>query len=218
MFNGSYSGAAGITTSLRIGNASTSVSSATYYINGNNSALTDGNTADISRGIVYVGNSNALGSSVVRVGNGSAVNDSVQLLTNGAVAVVNNLQIWTASTNTTTIGGGTADQSSFTGSVNMASGAKNYSLKVTAVSGGVVNFSNVLTDGSYASSLEKVGAGTVRLGYSTGNTYDGGTTVSVGTLLASSSSNSSTGTGAVSVASGATLGGSGRIAPNSGKQ
>ncbi len=100
VFNGSYSGAAGITTSLRIGNASTSVSSATYYINGNNSALTDGNTADISRGIVYVGNSNALGSSVVRVGNGSAVNDSVQLLTNGAVAVVNNLQIWTASTNT----------------------------------------------------------------------------------------------------------------------
>ena len=55
----------------------------------------------------------------------------------------------------------------------------------------------------------KTGAGTLSL---TGNnTYDGGTTVSAGTLLVNNSTDSGTGSGTVSVSSGATLGGNGTI-------
>ncbi len=58
--------------------------------------------------------------------------------------------------------------------------------------------------------------GKVRLSKSTGNTYDGGTVVSAGTLLVANTSGSATGTGSVSVESGATLGGTGIIAPGTG--
>jgi len=57
--------------------------------------------------------------------------------------------------------------------------------------------------------LIKAGAGTLEL---TGeNTYDGGTTINAGTLLVNNTTGSGTGTGAVTVASGATLGGTGAI-------
>jgi autotransporter-associated beta strand protein len=62
-------------------------------------------------------------------------------------------------------------------------------------------------------SLTKAGAGTLVL---TGaGTYDGGTTVSAGSLLVrnQASTDSATGTGSVNVAAGATIGGTGRVAP-----
>lgn len=58
--------------------------------------------------------------------------------------------------------------------------------------------------------------GKVRLSKATGNTYDGGTVVSAGTLLVANTSGSATGTGSVSIESGATLGGTGIIAPGAG--
>lgn len=58
--------------------------------------------------------------------------------------------------------------------------------------------------------------GKVRLSKATGNTYDGGTVVSAGTLLVANTSGSATGTGSVSIESGATLGGTGIIAPGTG--
>jgi autotransporter-associated beta strand protein len=63
-------------------------------------------------------------------------------------------------------------------------------------------------------SITKSGPGTLVL---TGaGTYDGGTTVSAGRLLVQTqaTTESGTGTGAVSVAAGATLGGTGRVAPS----
>ena len=57
--------------------------------------------------------------------------------------------------------------------------------------------------------LYKSGAGTLNLGGA--NTYTGVTVVSAGTLLVSNSSGSATGTGAVSVASDGTLGGTGWV-------
>lgn len=58
-------------------------------------------------------------------------------------------------------------------------------------------------------SLLKLGSGTLTL---TGNnSYSGGTTVSNGTLLVNNSAGSGTGTGPVSIAAGATLGGSGGL-------
>jgi fibronectin-binding autotransporter adhesin len=59
--------------------------------------------------------------------------------------------------------------------------------------------------------LTKVGLGTLILSNSLGNGYIGNTTVSAGTLLANNSSFSATGAGAVTVASGAVLGGDGII-------
>jgi len=70
-------------------------------------------------------------------------------------------------------------------------------------------FAGTIANGANAASVVKVGSGTWTL---TGaNTYTGGTTVSNGTLLAANTSGSGTGTGAVTVNSGGTVGGSGTI-------
>jgi autotransporter-associated beta strand protein len=61
--------------------------------------------------------------------------------------------------------------------------------------------------------LTKAGAGAMTLANAAGNTYDLGTTVSAGTLLVNNATGSGTGTGSVTVNTGATLGGSGIIAP-----
>lgn len=63
--------------------------------------------------------------------------------------------------------------------------------------------------------VEKTGAGT--LVFELGNSYSGGTTVSAGNLRVSNGSGSATGSGLVTVASGAILSGTGRIAPAAGE-
>lgn len=61
-------------------------------------------------------------------------------------------------------------------------------------------------------SLIKIGSGTLDLSRAAGNTYTGGTVIRAGRLLANNTSNSGTGTGAVTVLSGGTLGGGGIVA------
>ena len=68
---------------------------------------------------------------------------------------------------------------------------------------------NLITSTGTGNQLTKSGAGTLTL--FAANTYTGGTTVSVGTLLASNATGSATGTGTVAVSSGAILGGRGTI-------
>jgi alpha-L-rhamnosidase len=70
-------------------------------------------------------------------------------------------------------------------------------------------YAGVIAD-SGVTSLIKVGTGTLVL--SGPNTYSGGTTVSAGLLLVNNTTGSGTGAGAVTVASGATLGGAGAVA------
>lgn len=79
-----------------------------------------------------------------------------------------------------------------------------------------INRSNSYTLGNLVTGngqLIQNGAGTTTLSRTAGNTFSGGTTVAVGALLAANATGSATGTGLVTVQSGATLGGTGRIAP-----
>jgi fibronectin-binding autotransporter adhesin len=71
-------------------------------------------------------------------------------------------------------------------------------------------FQGSINNGAGTVSLQKVGTGTLTL--SGNSSYSGGTTVANGTLLANNTTGSGTGLGAVTVNSGASLGGSGTIA------
>ncbi|MBC8041470.1 MAG: PEP-CTERM sorting domain-containing protein [Opitutaceae bacterium] len=73
-----------------------------------------------------------------------------------------------------------------------------------------INKSYTFTSADTVNSTETP-TGIVVLSRAAGNTYGGGTTVTAGTLLVNNTSGSGTGTGAVTVAIGATLGGSGII-------
>ena len=84
---------------------------------------------------------------------------------------------------------------------------------LSAASTGSSTFAGLITGSGKTVS---VSAGAVTLSDATGNTYTGGTTVSGGTLFVNNTSNSGTGTGAVSVTSGGTLAGGGIIKPTGG--
>ncbi|MCX7002453.1 MAG: autotransporter-associated beta strand repeat-containing protein [bacterium] len=84
-------------------------------------------------------------------------------------------------------------------------------VNLSAESGGTVVVSGLITygiDNWYG--INKVGLGTMELSNS-GNDYDGDTTISAGTLLVNNASGSGTGSGAVTVNSGGTLGGTGIV-------
>lgn len=78
----------------------------------------------------------------------------------------------------------------------------------------VINRTNDFTMGNVISgtgSITQTGTGTTTL--TAANTYSGVTSLNAGSLLAANASGSATGSGAVSTASGTTLGGTGTIAP-----
>jgi fibronectin-binding autotransporter adhesin len=83
----------------------------------------------------------------------------------------------------------------------------NQNVSVTAPAGGQADFSGIIADGVGQNGLTKTGGGIVAL--SGANTYAGATTVQEGTLLV----NALNGPSAVTVASGATLGGTGTAGP-----
>lgn len=130
------------------------------------------------------------------------------LKTAGAFTVGRDINISNSATVNSIVGGNTAHNSAFSGAVTITNA--NSSLDLTAAAGGVVTFSGLIS-GTGAAPVEKIGAGTVSLANPTGNTYGGNTTITAGTLLANNTSNSATGTGTVSIGSGATLGGAGFI-------
>jgi autotransporter-associated beta strand protein len=140
------------------------------------------------------------------------------LLTNGARTVGKAINIGNGlssiSDYAVTLGGETADTSTFSGNIDLdGSVARTTKVALTAASGGTVNFSGLLSHGTSGSAvpIEKIGLGTVNLSRAAGNTYTGNTTVSVGTLLVNNTAGSGTGTGSVAVNSGGTLGGNGTI-------
>jgi hypothetical protein len=108
--------------------------------------------------------------------------------------------------------------------ITIASGGGSASISNAIVLGADQSFapsdaSSVLTVSGQVTGgheLIKSGAGTVILSSAAGNGYTGGTSVSAGTLYVNNTSGSGTGTGSVTVGSGATLAGSGTIKPTGG--
>lgn len=205
--NISSSGAGSL--SLNIGATSASTG-ATYSLGGNNTFA----SVSVLRGTVVVNSATALGQSgtIVTLGGGGNTTADTQTLLIGTAGLTLGRTITLNSADTTdtrTIGSNiSSGTASYSGNLNLAgTGA---SLRADA--GGTTVFSGVISDSTASLAITKTGAGIVQLSSTTGNTYDGGTTVSAGTLLANNTSGSGTGSGVVNVNSGATLGGSGIIA------
>lgn len=214
LINGDMSEGVGTTMRLLIdGSTTTPASNGVVELAGNNS-FTGATT--IRRGTLLLSSPTALGSSTqVFIADGGLGNpgNTLSLLTNGPYTFTQNISINNASGTTTytaVIGGNSAHTSTFSGQITINdTNAGTYQL--TAAAGGQVNFTGLITDGAQTKLIEKTGAGVVNLARAAGNTYDGGTLVSAGTLLVNNTSGSATGTGTVTINSGATLGGEGII-------
>ncbi len=111
------------------------------------------------------------------------------------------------------IGGNTISFGSLAGTGFIRSGTTGISTISVGALGTNATFTGQIQDnGNNNIAVVKTGAGTWTLGGTGGSTYDAGTTVSQGTLLANNTVNA-TGAGIVTVQSGATLGGTGVIDP-----
>lgn len=200
----------GGTVSLNAPNTFTSVSASVDVFNG--TTLVGANAP--------VGAAGAFGNSggFVNLGVGTTFNSTASLLTNGAFTIGRSLRLRsvTSGSNNVTIGGNTADVSTYAGAIQLGENtlAAN-AVTLTAATGGRVNITGNLTRATGATgtndSVTKIGNGTVVLA-GAGNTYLGVTTVTAGTLLVNGTLSS--GGGNVTVASGSTLGGTGNTQRN----
>lgn len=197
-----------------------STGGAAIYLKGNNTYT---GTTTIYNVTVYAGHNNAFGSATtdVEMGVMGGGTTNPTLLTDGGVNISRRIRVMSAAagnTSNATIGGSTADNSTFSGNIILnRQGSTNtmtaQALIVTATNSGRVDVTGniqreaaALTTAS--DTLTKTGAGIVALGGSANN-YLGTTSVNEGALLVNGTLAS--GGGAVSVAAGATLGGIGNI-------
>ncbi len=178
-----------------------------------NAANTFTGNMTVYAGTFELGNSSALGAvgNYIQLNNGTGTS-TTSLLTSAAVTIAQNITIANATSDATgnnTIGGVSVDASTFTGKISLGS-TDTQPLNLTAVANGTVTFSGNLVHAGTGTtdSVTKVGAGLVILS-GTGNNYTGTTTVQTGNLQINGKL---TGTGAVTVDSGATLSGVGTIA------
>jgi autotransporter-associated beta strand protein len=201
-FNGALSGNG----TLTIGQSN--VSGGTTILNGASASYTGSPT--IQNGTVIVSNAQSLGTKTTTMASGSGVNNIV-LLTSAPITIANSLLLQSGPTNTFTVGTNTAGNSTFTGTINMGNDAGGngwgflaQGLTVTAVAGGQVAFTGVLTSIQQGvqglgtgDTLTKTGAGIVVLGNATNtNRYRGATFVNEGTLKAGATTIDATSEGA----------------------
>lgn len=212
-------GSTGIT--FNIGSAGTA-NSGVFALGGNNTGLTG--AATLNRGTLTLNNTNALvGAASVTVANANstvALADTANLLIGTGGVTLNKNITYTALTSTDTSdirtlgGSNTSGTATYSGTVTLgafAASGTGSSLRVTSASGGTVAFSGNITDGTNTVALLLNGTGIVKFTRGTGMNYDGGTTISSGTLLVTNTSGSGTGSGTVSVGNTATFGGSGIV-------
>ncbi|MFA4944828.1 MAG: autotransporter-associated beta strand repeat-containing protein [Lentisphaeria bacterium] len=158
----------------------------------------------IEKGAVLIGNNTSLGNAANEVTLGSAGNGSATLVSTGTTTnLANNITVASGSGGTLLLGSNNAGEttSTFSGTITL-----NDSLTVTSVKtgAGTVAFTKAISGGG---GITKVGSGAATL--SGNNTYTGATDVNEGKLVVNG--NQSTATGAVMVASGASLGGTGTL-------
>lgn len=120
---------------------------------------------------------------------------------------IDNLQVTASSLTSPTLGSSaTSGTATFLGNITLDS-----SVQLTSASGGTVEFSGIIANGANgAKGITKIGDGVVVLGGD--NTYTGATQVNAGTLFILGDHTSATGD--VTVASGATLVGTGTVGGN----
>uniref|UniRef100_UPI004039C8D5 autotransporter-associated beta strand repeat-containing protein n=1 Tax=Variovorax sp. BK018 TaxID=3450241 RepID=UPI004039C8D5 len=184
---------------------------AVYFQQGSNAAsATIGNGTDSL--LSFLGSANAGSSKIVNASGGIV---HFAEASSGANATVSNAAGGVVDVSGSTAKGG-VELGSLSGEGNVVLGATRLTLgglnASDTISGVVSDKGSVFTQpgAGTGGSVVKVGSGTLVL--SGANTYTGGTTVSAGTLRVNNIVGSATGTGAVLIQSGATLGGSGTIA------
>jgi fibronectin-binding autotransporter adhesin len=131
------------------------------------------------------------GASDILIGNTSGT-FSAGLLTDAAVTISRNIRAQSGNTGAISIGGYTANASTFSGNIFLGTDAiaTGKGVTLTAASGGTVTFSGIIQDPTGVTTrgvLTKDGAGTVVL--SGVNTYAGGTIINGGTLSMSQVAN-----------------------------
>lgn len=219
--NGKTLGAQAFTTGILKLNGTVSGSGG-IQVNGSSSGIIELNNSNtysggtvLFAGTTKAGTSGAIGNGTLSLGLNNT-NLAPTFLTNGAITIANSIVLASNSAGSPvyTIGGATADTSTYSGAITMGTsggGSTAEGLRVTAASGGRVNFTGNLSRGSFTGTKDvvtKIGSGVVALSGGN-NTYQGATLVNAGTLLINGTLDN---TGAnVSVASGATLGGNGTI-------
>ncbi|HEV7298416.1 MAG TPA: autotransporter-associated beta strand repeat-containing protein [Tepidisphaeraceae bacterium] len=196
-------------------------SSTVVKLSGSNTGLNGNGTLRLEGGILALDNSNALGSAslpTLALGVASSTSSRAQsvLIGTSGVSIGNGISLaslGTGGTATRTLGSAIASgTATFTGGVTLASTG----VSLRSDGDALTTFSGLINDGGQIQAVTKIGTGTVALTRPAGNTYDGGTTVSAGTLLVNNTSGSGTGTGGVLVGASGTLGGSGFIDPGAG--
>ena len=158
-----------------------------------------------STGNYVLGSSSA--SRAVELGDsGTQSTDTIRLLAQGAYTINHNISV-NSYGSLSVIGANSSYACTFAGDISLA---KNVALQSQANQ--ATTFSGQISDGNAGIGVSIVNSGTVILTGS--NSYSGGTAVNAGTLLVNNTSSSGTGSGAVTVAANATLGGTGAIGGN----
>jgi hypothetical protein len=210
ILNGTFSsGATGVQCDLVLGDGASD--QATYYFNGDYSNVA---AIAINQGTMVLGTSKT-GSSLITASPATyGADDNTTIVTSGAQTIANRflLNAETSLNKYITVGGSTADDSTYTGMIEMSM----TDIYVTAVDGGRVNFTNFI-EGDMVDGVVKIGAGTVVLSQANPYTVKPGPVsmaadIRQGTLLINNTSGSAFGyypVGEVKVEAGAKLGGIG---------
>jgi hypothetical protein len=221
ILNGTISTSTGIVSGMAFGEFGGS-SAATYEISGKLAyALRSNKAFDFVEGTLLLGTSNLGTGDLAFIGDGYSANRS--LLTSGAQTITNS--IYNQGSGIDTIGGSTADLSTFTNTISTGGST----MTVTAANGGRVVFDGSIgssSNDSIAGGLVTTGQGTVVLNSTGGNTYNlndprnnqaaGNQSADLHAKLtlvnnAANTSAFGNGTGGVTLEAGAGLGGTGTV-------
>lgn len=202
---GAYGGTA--TANVTLGGGTTTLGTVNMALNSSSVASTAAATLNVSGGAVTIGTGSGTAINMANAATGRTSTANINL-TGGTVSLTGNIiRTGGAGTETATV---TLDGSALNMSGNSI-GTAGQAIVFNAQSGSLVGL-NELNGGGL---LTKTTTGVLSLG--NGNAYTGGTAVTTGTLFAMNTIGSATGTGAITVSSGAILGGTGIIQPGSGK-